>query len=188
MREGLDGRDFALLAGGVALGIVASRLLPPMLAMGSGAARAAATGDPFAKLEDDHRLILSGVESMEQNQSTDMAKRMAQFLAVKRKLAKHAMAEEDVVYPLMSDEGQRREAAKHLYEEHSRIKMLLFEIETAIMEGQPWSGPVARLRNLLDGHIRDEEQEEFPRLRQMLREQRYKQVGAQVHREQAMVL
>lgn len=187
MKDATSGRDIALILGGIAVGVLGSRLLPPLVAMGTGAARGSG-GDPFAKLEDDHRLILAAVESMEQVQDTNTGKRMAQFLALKRKLGKHAMAEEDVVYPLLSEEGQRREAAMHLYEEHAQIKTMLFEIETAIMRGQSWSDPVRRLHQLLTGHIREEEDEQFPRLRQTLDAGRFSEVGAQVHREEALIL
>ena len=37
---------------------------------------------------------------------------------LKRKLAKHAMAEEDVVYPIVHNQTAETTESKHLYDEH----------------------------------------------------------------------
>jgi len=187
MKQGISGRDWAMLAGGVVAGVIGSRLLPPLLAMGRGAATGS-SGDPFEKLENDHRLILETLRNMEHTDKSSTAKRTGLFLVAKRKLAKHALAEEDVVYPLLTDEAQRREAAKHLYDEHADMKILLFEIETALMRGESWATPVRNLREMVERHAREEEQEQFPRLRQVLGDKKLAQVGAQVHRKEALIL
>src|SRR5436309_14150687 len=99
----MSARDIKLLVGGLAAGVIGSRLLPPLFAMARGAATSA-SGDPFEKLEDDHRMILSTLAAMENVEgSGNIAKRSGLFLVLKRKLAKHALAEEDVVYPLLVD-------------------------------------------------------------------------------------
>lgn len=177
-----------MIAGGIAIGLLGSRLLPPVMAMVTGAVRGKASGDPFQRLENDHQVILGTLRSMEEIQDTGAGKRTALFLALKRKLAKHALAEEDVVYPLLQDEGERRAAAKHLYDEHADMKVLLFEIEQSLMEGRPWSGPVSTLRAMVERHAEEEEREQFPRLRAVLTESRFGQVAAQVHREEALIL
>ena len=56
-----------IAAGGVALGVLGSRLLAPLAAMGSGALPGQAGGDPFDLLEEDHRIILSTLRDMEQD-------------------------------------------------------------------------------------------------------------------------
>lgn len=185
MKEGISGRDIAIVVGSIAAGVLGSRLLPPLLAMGRGGMK---SGDPFEKLENDHRLILNTLHEMEQSQERGKAKRMALFLILKRKLAKHALAEEDVVYPLLNDAARSRKAAKHLYDEHADMKILLFEIEMAVMQGRPWFEPVRNLRQIIEHHVREEEDEQFPRLRRVLSERRSSQVAAQVHREEALIL
>ena len=177
-----------MIVGGIAVGLVGSRLLPPLAALANGAIRGKTTGDPFHKLENDHRLILATLRSMEQLRDNSVGKRTALFLAAKRKLAKHALAEEDVVYPLLQDEAQRRAAAKHLYDEHAEMKVMLFEIEQCLMEGRPWTEPVSALRALVERHAEEEEREQFPRLRSVITERRFGQVAAQVHREEALLL
>jgi hemerythrin superfamily protein len=188
MRNPGSGRDIALVVGGIAIGLVSSRLLPPVMAMVTGAIRGKAIGDPFQKLENDHRVILELLKRMELVEDSGIGKRSALFLSLKRKLAKHALAEEDVVYPLLQNEAGRREAAKHLYDEHAEMKILLYEIEMCLMKQRPWTAPVTTLRQIIQRHASEEEHEQFPRLRATLGEHRYGQVAAQVHREEALIL
>src|SRR5690348_10252607 len=93
----------AAVAGGVALGVLGSRLLPPFVAAANGAMRVKLGQDPFQKLENDHRLIEATVRGMSSASDQSAAARMKLLLVLKRKLGKHAMAEEDVVYPILHE-------------------------------------------------------------------------------------
>jgi len=87
-------RDIAAVAGGLAMGVVSSRLLPPLLAGAAGSVRASLGANPFDRLVQDHRSVLSMLERLVGASDDSTARRMAIFLAVKRALAKHALAEE----------------------------------------------------------------------------------------------
>ena len=116
------------------------------------------------------------------------ARRSASFLMLKRKLAKHAMAEEDVVYPILHNEVHDATESKHLYDEHADMKILLFELEQCLMSGTDWSAQVRRLRDLIMHHAEEEERDVFPRLRQRLDEMGAPKVSGQISREEALVL
>ena len=105
----------AALAGRVALGVLGSRLLPPVIAQASGTARAKIGRDPFRKLENDHRMIEATLQDMAAATEESAAQRMKLFLLFKRKLGKHALAEEDAVYPVrLRDRRGRGEGARAL--------------------------------------------------------------------------
>lgn len=182
------GRDLAVLLGGVAAGIVGSRLLPPLLAAASGSGRARRGHDPFELLIEDHRLILSTLDQMLAEPAESTVKRASLYLALKRKLAKHALAEEDVVYPLLHNQGQDAEASKELYDEHADMKILLFELEELLKSGGDWSTQVHSLRDLIQEHVNDEEQVVFPKLRQIFDANHASKVSGQISREEALIL
>ncbi len=98
------------------------------------------------------------------------------------------MAEEDVVYPILHDRANDPENSKDLYDDHAHIKILLFQIEELLMNRDDWSAPVSTLRDLTCEHIREEEQNVFPRLRQMLSQTEGAKVSGQISREEALVL
>ena len=96
-------RGLAAFAGGAAAAFFAARILPPFLAQASGTVRAAAGRDPFDMLANDHRIILALLEEMEHSPDNATFSRMQKLLTVKRRLSAHALAEEDVIYPMLHD-------------------------------------------------------------------------------------
>jgi iron-sulfur cluster repair protein YtfE (RIC family) len=183
-----SGRDFGVLAAGLAAGVLGSRLLPPLVAMVSGRVRARRGSDPFEVLVNDHRLILSVLDRMADQPAESNARRASLFLVLKRKLAKHAMAEEDVVYPLLHGRGHNPDGSKELYEEHADMKIMLFQLEELLMSGADWREPVGRLRELIRSHIDEEERVVFPQLRQLMDRGGVPKLSGQIRREEALVL
>jgi hemerythrin superfamily protein len=182
------GRGAGTFAGGLVLGALGSRLLPPMVAMVSGSVRTQLGGNPFELLRQDHRSILSTLDTMQQLPDDSVAKRTASFLALKRTLGKHALAEENVVYPVLREHANAEEDARRLYAEHAEMKVHMFELESSINTVSTWKARIRMLDGLIRHHIRDEEEKEFPRLEEMLEESRAKTIAGQIRREEALVL
>jgi hemerythrin superfamily protein len=181
-------RDLAVLIGGIAVGILGSRLLPPLVASASGMRRARAGNDPFELLIEDHRQILSTLDEMVAASADSTLQRSRMFLRLKRKLGKHALAEEDVVYPLLHTQAQQGGESKHLYDEHADMKILLFQLEGLLKTGEDWSEPARSLRDLIRGHVEEEEHSVFPQLRRSFQEDQAPKISGQIRREEAMIL
>jgi iron-sulfur cluster repair protein YtfE (RIC family) len=181
-------RDIAAMAGGLAVGILGSRLMAPMFAAANGAMRARLGEDSFELLIQDHRHIISTLEEMERAPGDSLARRARLFLTLKRTLAKHALAEEDVVYPLLHQEVHDVKESKRLYNDHADAKIALFELERLLKNKADWTVQVRSLRELLQKHIREEEDVEFPKLRRMLSERKSRRLSGLIHREEALVL
>jgi hemerythrin superfamily protein len=179
---------YLLLGVGVTGGLILGRFLPVLLANANGLAQGAAGRDPFNKLVKQHRILLSLLNKMEEVPSSEWVKRKMLFLAFKRTIGKHAMAEEDVVYPLLKTEAERHEATQKLYREHASMKIHLFELEAAIHQEDGWREAVRALYSEIEPHARQEEEVEFPRLRDLLDQQRLAQVARKVRQEEALVV
>jgi hemerythrin superfamily protein len=180
--------DIAAMAGGVVLGVLASRLLPPIVANANGAVRAKFGEDPFRQLEMDHREIKQMLHQMANAAEGPAAQRLKLLLKFKRALGKHAMAEEDVVYPILHEVAGAAEQARELYEEHAQMKIRIYGLETSIGSPSTWRERVQRLREVIVPHIRDEEDVEFPRLRSLLKHRQHASLAGKILREEAMVL
>lgn len=170
--------------GGLSLG----RFLPVLLANVNGLAQGAAGGDPFAGLIQEHRTLLSLLDRMEQLPPTKRAKRTMLFLAFKRTIGKHAVAEEDIVYPLLKTDAERHEATQKLYREHASMKIHLFELERALHQDEPWREAVRALRSEIEPHAREEEEVEFPRLRELLDQAKTAKLNRKIRQEQALMI
>jgi hemerythrin superfamily protein len=179
-------RELTYVVGGLALGLIVNKMIP-LFASASGSLRSRAGEDPFRKLIDDHRVIRATLEEMEHAGDRSALYRGKLFLTLKTVLGKHAMAEEDVVYPLLHDEADAVDETKDLYEEHADIKIHLFELENLLKSNADWTPVVRSLRQIVEGHIDQEERVEFPRLRQILDEQDTRRLAGQIRREEALV-
>lgn len=189
-RGWLSPQDVASFVGGMLAGAMASRVLPPLLAEAAGAARAAMGHDPFAELIADHRKLVALLTAMEQSQSRGRsdAHRAQLLLRFKRRLAAHALAEEDVAYPLLHDAAGAAQDAKHLYGEHADMKIHLHALEQMPKGAPEWVTRVRALKQLIERHARHEEEVDFPRLRQALGAQARTRLSGDLAREKAFIL
>jgi len=181
----LSARGLAMFAGGASVALIASRLLPPIVAQAFAVRDA---GDPFASLVEDHRRFLDLLGRMEQVQGSSVLNRTQMFLRLKRGLAAHALAEEDVIYPLLNDAAGAEIDAERLYAEHGKVKTHLYALEQMVGDEMAWARRAGQLRALIAEHARDEEETQFPRLRQLLDEQATARLSRHVRREKAMLL
>ena len=188
MNRRFSPRAVAAVAGGFAIGVLGSRLLTPALAAGNGNIRSRLGEDPFERLIQDHREIIATLQRMEETPASSTLTRAKLFQKLKRTLAKHSMAEEDIVYPMLNDATNDASEAKPFYEDHADIKVRLFELERLLKTGEEWTGQVRDLREIIEIHAQEEEQTEFPKLREALDERRTRMLSSQIRREEALVL
>ena len=180
--------SWAMIGLGATGGMLVGRLLPILFANANGAARAIAGQDPFASLIREHRQLLALLDKMENTPVNRFVRRGTLFYLFKRKIAKHAMAEEDVVYPMLTDDAERADAARKLYEEHGRMKVLLFELEQSIKDDQSWLKAVRGLRNEIQPHAHQEENVEFPALRDRIDKARKVKLARKIRQEEAVIV
>ncbi len=174
------------LAGGMAAGALLAKFVHPWIMGVLGAARTQTTGgDAFDDLTRDHALILGLLDEMLRLDSA--AAQLPIFLNVKRVLTKHALAEEDVVYPLLRNRIGAKDDVVRLYAEHAQMKIDLAEIEEILIRGVTATEHITSLREIIREHAHDEETKEFPRLREVLTTERRAALSAKVWREKALV-
>jgi hypothetical protein len=182
---GFSNHTLASFASGALAGILASRLLPPLLGQVRGAVQASAGADPFVQFVRDHRHFEDLLARMQV--ASGRASRMQLLLRLKRGLAAHAMAEEDVVYPLLHELGDPQRVER-LYVEHGDIKRHLYALERIVADPKGWAEEARALHAIIAAHASDEEMREFPLLRQALDRQTMTRVSGDVRRERALVL
>lgn len=173
---------------GFAAGFVLSRLAPSLWAQLRGAAGAALREDPFAELIRQHRTLLSLLERMEQTPASAAGRRLFLFLAFKRTIAKHALAEEDVAYPVLYGEAGRPDATEHLYREHADMKIHLFALQKNLRNEEGWKTHVRALRDEIREHARQEEDEIFPQLRELGQARQSSELSRHLRQEEAFIV
>jgi len=178
-------RSMAAFAGGAMAGVIASRILPPFMAQATGTTT---DRDPFDALAQDHWAFLSLLREMEESPPGAVFGRTQRLLRLKRRLTAHALAEEDVIYPLLREQANEVEDTQRLYAEHADMKVHLHALEQMPKDDPRWRDRVRELRMLVERHARQEEEVDFPKLRAMLDERAVARLAGEVQREKAFVL
>jgi len=181
-------RDAMIFGAGALLSLAASRVAPPFAGRAIGSIRAMTGTDPFDALAQDHQKALAMFEAIEATDNSATARRAAMLFQLKRMLTAHALAEEDIIYPMLRDDAHRREQAVKLYRDHAEVKIKLFELEHRAKDDPSWMTELRALHHMIESHAREEEQMEFPKLRAALDEARCATLLGEVQREKSMLL
>jgi hemerythrin superfamily protein len=124
----------------------------------------ASAGDWVEALKAEHKLALAIFEKIEATDDSQTIMRSHLLAKLKYALSKHAIEEEMVVYPALRQHGEAAEADK-LGSEHGYVKTYLYELENMANDDPAWLQRVRDFHAMIKEHMREEEEEIFPRFR-----------------------
>lgn len=188
MGEWFSSRSMMIFGAGALLMLAASRLASPFAGRAIGTLRAIGGTDPFDTLAQDHRNVLALFGRIEETDTSQVMRRSTMLQQLKRMLTAHALAEEDIVYPMLHDDAHRREQALKLYRDHAEVKVKLFELEHKAKDDPSWIEDIRNLHRMIAEHAHEEEQIEFPKLRAALDDGQCTSLLGEVSREKSMLL
>lgn len=142
----------------------------------------AAAGDWFETLKTEHTMTLAIFDKLETTDDSQTGQRTALLAKLKYALSKHAIQEEMVVYPALRQANHTSDA-DHLSEDHGYVKTYLYELETMPKGSPDWLARVRDFRQMIEGHMREEENDIFPRFREMLSDEQNSRITAMMNKE-----
>ncbi len=119
--------------------------------------------DAFTILQEDHRTVEQLFDQFEQTGDYGVAMRVCEELTV------HAMVEEELVYGLYRAKVDSSEADE-ARQEHQAAKDIIVRIEAMGPEGDGLREAMQELRATVEHHVREEENEMFPKMLEALPE------------------
>lgn len=149
-------------AAGVAVGVAA--MIGRKVAVQAPTALA---GDWDQALAAEHAAVSKIFDSLEGTTVKNTTKRTVLLAQLKHALAKHAIQEENTIYPALRDAGEA-EAADGLNKDHGYVKQYLYELENCPRDSETFLSILGRFRADLDKHVREEEDQLFPALKAKL--------------------
>lgn len=162
---------------GLAIGLVAS------------ATRKAAMQAPTALAPDwvegltrEHKAVLALFDKLEATDRSQTGKRKALVAKIKLALTKHAVEEENVVYPALREAGEES-AADSLGDDHDAVKHYLYRLTMMEADSPEFMKTVRAFRADIEKHMREEERDLFPRLKAKLDDAANKRLSAMVNKE-----
>jgi len=133
-------------------------------------------------LKAEHALTLKVFDAIEATTEKNTTKRATLLMNLKHMLAKHAIEEENAVYPALRDAGEA-EAADHLNNDHGYVKQYLYDLTTMAKDSPAWIAKVRQFRTDIEKHMREEETDLFPRLKSKLSPERNKLLTTAMNKE-----
>ncbi|HWU94198.1 MAG TPA: hemerythrin domain-containing protein [Sphingomonas sp.] len=164
-------------AGGMALGVLA--LLGRKAVVQAPTALAGNWDEALALEHEATRKVFDQIEATDERSTT---KRNLLLAHLKHALMKHAVEEENVIYPALREAGQK-EAADALTKEHGYVKQYLYELENTPTASPDWIAKVRQFRGEIEEHMAEEEMRLFPMLRAQLSDEKNKALTLTMNKE-----
>jgi hemerythrin superfamily protein len=118
-------------------------------------------------LTTDHREAVQLISEIRSTDDPGRRRDLADTMIAE--LVRHSVAEEMWVYPAMRDHVPGgTEAVEHDTREHKELERTMKELEGVDAADPGFLALVGQLETILDDHVRDEEADQFPKLRASL--------------------
>jgi hemerythrin superfamily protein len=143
---------------------------------------AGAAGDWADALAAEHKAMLALFDRLEATGDEQSWIRAHTLTRIRNALGKHALEEENVIYPALREANEAHDADA-LNAEHGYIKTYLFELDNMPKAGPAWLQRVRDFRAMLEEHMRMEEDEVFPAFRAALSDEQNARLSAAMNRE-----
>jgi iron-sulfur cluster repair protein YtfE (RIC family) len=118
-------------------------------------------------LTKEHKATLAVIDKLRQVSPDHPERRTMMMVSLTHMVSKHAMQEENVIYPMLR-RGESPEAADALNREHGEVKAMLYELNHMEKGDASFNDKLGELRSALEEHMREEEDTLFPALRERL--------------------
>lgn len=164
-------------AAGMAIGVLA------MLARKAAVqAPTLLAGDWDQALAAEHRAVSKLFDALEATDARNTTKRTILLAQMKHALAKHALEEENVIYPALREAGEVAEADE-LNKEHGYVKQYLYELENMPNDSPAFLETVRKFRYDIEEHMAEEEGKLFPALKAKLSDEKNALLTATMNKE-----
>ena len=138
--------------------------------------------DAFQLLKADHRKVAELFERLEAGSGK---RKLPVFDQIKTELELHTHIEEKIFYPALEKPEQTHDLTLEAYEEHDVVKKLLKELSGSKTADDEWQAQAKVLRENVEHHVEEEENELFKKARQVLSEEDIEDLGERMEAEKA---
>jgi hemerythrin-like domain-containing protein len=136
--------------------------------------------DAFKLLQTDHRNVAALFDQLER--ASGKAK-LSVFNQIKTELELHTHIEETIFYPALEKPEETHDLTLEAYEEHAVVKKLLSELSRARTADEEWEAQAKVLRENVEHHVEEEENELFEKAESALSEEELEELGTRMQAE-----
>jgi hemerythrin-like domain-containing protein len=139
--------------------------------------------DAIALLTSDHETVRDLLAQMDDTTSRAAKKRVELMTKIAREVRIHSRIEEEIFYPAYKDAAKTQEDRKLFFEaqeEHGIVDLVLPALEEADPASDEFAAKAKVLKDLIEHHADEEEDEMFPRAKKLLGKDRLTELGEEL--------
>lgn len=134
----------------------------------------------FQLLKEDHQKVDSIFQQLEPTTEKAVKTRQELFAKLRQELDIHTQIEEQIFYPSIKQAAETREITLEGFEEHHVVKTILGEMEELEVSDETWTAKLKVLKENVEHHVEEEEEEMFQKARNVLTEEQITELGEQM--------
>ena len=137
--------------------------------------------DAIALLKEDHKRVQTLLSKLEKTRNGDARRNL--FEQIEADLKTHTKIEEDIFYPAFRDSSgaaKKQELYYEAVEEHHVVDLVLPELRTSGLSSEVFAAKAKVLKDVVEHHIDEEENEMFPKARKAMGAARLRELGTQM--------
>ncbi|HJQ71305.1 MAG TPA: hemerythrin domain-containing protein [Blastocatellia bacterium] len=131
-------------------------------------------------LKQDHQEAAGMMDELETADKGSMNTTREMFKQLKDALTLHTQIEEQVFYPALEQHEETRDMVGEAHSEHDEVKEMLAEMSTMSPGSDEFMDKLTELRDSVEHHVEEEENEMFPKAEQVLGQSRLQEMGRQM--------
>jgi len=129
-------------------------------------------------LKQDHQKVKGLFQEVAQADDRNKLKEL--FNKIDTELEIHAHIEETIFYPALEQRDELKDMVAEALEEHQEVKALLEDIEGIGAESDEFESQLHSLMESVEEHVTEEEEEIFPKIREIFDEGQLEQLGKEL--------
>jgi hypothetical protein len=133
--------------------------------------------DALKLLEEDHVKVKKMLSELDDTTERAEKTREEGFARIQQELEVHEAIEEEIFYPALKDHPKTKELALEGYEEHHVVDTVMAEMRELPVTDETWTAKFSVMKENLEHHIEEEEDEMFKQARQVFDESELKELG-----------
>jgi hemerythrin-like domain-containing protein len=136
--------------------------------------------DAIQMLKADHNKVKDLLNRLEKTTERGEKTREELFATIKGELTVHETIEEEIFYPALKEHPKAKDLVLEAYEEHHVVDTVMAELEGLDVTDETWGAKATVMKENVEHHIEEEEQEMFAQARQVFDKAELEELGARM--------
>lgn len=133
--------------------------------------------DALTLLKTDHDKVKGMLDKLDKTTERAEVTRTDGLQALKAELTVHETIEEEILYPALMEFAKTKDITLEAFEEHHVVDTIMAELEGTDVADETWAAKLTVMKENLEHHIEEEEDDMFKKARQVMDEGELEELG-----------